>query len=93
MSEELKAADLNMDAIDQTCMILKIDGDGCRLMREAAVEVYGKKEKKTRKKRAPSKYNIFMGECVKGKTGDVKVRFKECAVEWKEEKIKRGVEV
>ena len=92
MSEELRAADLNMDAIDRTCMILGLDDAGCGLMREAAVEVYGKKEKKPRKKRKPSEYNIHMGKCVKGKTGDVKVRFKECAIEWNEKKKKRGLE-
>lgn len=91
MSEELKASDLNMDAIDQTCMILKIEDDGCRLMREAAIEVYGKKEKKTRKKRAPSEYNIFIGECIKAGEGPVPERMKACAIDWKEEKIKRGI--
>jgi len=34
---------------------------------------------KTRAKRAPSKYNIFMGECVK-KGGD----FRKCAGKWKQ---------
>ena len=91
MNEELKAEDLNMDAIDQTCMILKIDGDGCRLMREAAIEVYGKKEKKPRKKREPSQYNLFVGECIKAKEGPVTERMKSCALEWKEEKKKRGI--
>lgn len=92
MSEELKAADLNMDAIDRTCMILKIDDDGCRLMREAAVEVYGKKEKKPRKKRAPSKYNLFIKDCIPSKTGPVKERMRACAVEWRTKKEKRGLE-
>lgn len=41
---------------------------------------------KTRRKRAPSKYNIFMGGCVKGKTGPIKNRFKSCAGEWKKNK-------
>jgi len=91
MGEELKASDLNMDAIDQTCMILKIDDDGCRLMRDAAITVYGKEEKKTRKKRAPSEYNIFIGECIKGETGPVPERMKTCAIEWKEEKKKKGI--
>ena len=91
MSEELKAADLNMDAIDKTCIILEIDDDGCKLMREAAVEVYGKKAKKTRKKRAPSQYNLFIGGCIKAKEGPVPERMKACAIEWKEEKIKRGI--
>ena len=92
MSEELRAEDLNMDAIDKTCVILEIDDAGCRLMREAAVEVYGKKEKKPRKKRAPSQYNLFIGDCIKAKEGPVTERMKACAVEWKEEKRKMGLE-
>lgn len=91
MSEELKAGDLNMDAIDQTCMILEIDGEGCKLMRDAAIAVYGEKEKKTRKKRAPSQYNLFIGACIKSKEGPVTERMKACAVEWKEEKKKKGI--
>ena len=42
--------------------------------------------KGTRAKRAPSQYNIFMGSCVKGKSGDIKVRFKACVEEWKRKK-------
>jgi len=42
--------------------------------------------KGTRAKRAPSPYNIFMGSCVKGKSGDIKTRFKACVEEWKKKK-------
>lgn len=38
---------------------------------------------KSKSKRKPSKYNIFMGKCVKGKTGEIKTRFKACVMEWK----------
>lgn len=90
MSEELKAEDLNMDAIDQTCMILEIDDDGCKLMRDAAIEVYGEKEKKTKKKRAPSKYNIFIGKCIKERSEGEPVQeaMKKCAIKWRTEKEK-----
>ena len=37
-------------------------------------------------KRAPSKYNVFMGSCVKGKTGAIKDRFRSCVSEWKMKK-------
>ena len=37
-------------------------------------------------KRAPSEYNIFMGTCVKGKSGDITNRFKSCVLEWKARK-------
>jgi len=48
----------------------------------------GKAGKVKRAKRAPSAYNIFLGQCVKGKTGDIKVRFKSCVEEWKKKKGK-----
>jgi len=34
-------------------------------------------------KRAPSKYNIFMKDCLKSKTGPIQQRFKECAAKYK----------
>jgi len=40
-------------------------------------------EKQSKKKRAPSKYNIFMGKCVKSKSGKITTRLKKCATEWK----------
>ncbi len=44
--------------------------------------------RKAKKKRAPSKYNIFMGECVKKpKEGlDHKEKFRACATEYKASK-------
>jgi len=36
-----------------------------------------------RVKRAPSKYNIFMGECIKKHSGAIQERFKKCAAEYK----------
>lgn len=41
------------------------------------------KFKRTRGKRAPSTYNIFMGQCVKGKSGPIKERFRSCVTDWK----------
>ena len=39
-------------------------------------------------KRAPSAYNVFMGQCVKAKGNGrpVQERFSECVVEWKAKK-------
>jgi len=42
--------------------------------------------KSGRKKRTPSKYNIFIGRCMKGKSGPVPARMKECSAEWKKNK-------
>jgi len=39
-----------------------------------------------KKKRKPSRYNLFMGRCIKEKTGPVTQRFKECALEYKKKK-------
>ena len=39
-----------------------------------------------RKKRSPSAYNIFMGKCIKGKSGAIQTRFRECALEYKKQK-------
>jgi len=41
---------------------------------------------KTKRTRAPSQYNIHMGQCVKSKTGPIKERFSFCAAEWKKKK-------
>lgn len=41
---------------------------------------------KERKKRKPSAYNIFMGSCVKGKSGRIQDRFKSCAADWRSKK-------
>ena len=46
----------------------------------------GAKAREKRAKRAPSAYNIHMGQCVKSKTGPIKDRFRSCAAEWKEKK-------
>jgi hypothetical protein len=39
-----------------------------------------------RGKRAPSKYNLHMKECLKRKSGPIQARFKECAAEYKKKK-------
>ena len=44
---------------------------------------------KVRGKRAPSAYNQFMGSCVRGKSGAIQDRFRECALEWKAQKERR----
>ena len=41
---------------------------------------------KAKKKRAPSKYNLFMKECIKSKDGPIQERFKTCAFEYKKQK-------
>lgn len=43
-----------------------------------------------RRKRAPSAYNRFMGDCIRGGSADVPVpqRMKACSVQWKEKKAK-----
>ena len=40
----------------------------------------------TKKKRKPSKYNLFMKECIKRKTGPIQERFIQCAAEYKQQK-------
>jgi len=39
-----------------------------------------------RGKRAPSQYNIFMGECIREKTGAIQERLRACALEWRQKK-------
>lgn len=37
-------------------------------------------------KRAPNAYNVFIGQCVRSKTGPVTERFRACVAEWKTKK-------
>ena len=70
-----------VDDLEKACMALNLDEDQCSLVREAAESICTAKG--PRGKRAPSEYNLFMGKCVKEKTGPIKERFKSCVVEWK----------
>ena len=71
----------NLDAL---CGMLELDGDKCFLMKGTVLEIIEEaKVKPAKKKRKPSEYNIFIGECVPKKTGPVKERFKECVIAWK----------
>jgi len=47
----------------------------------------GRGAREGRAKRAPSKYNLFMGACVKSRPAGQPVaeRFSECVVEWKKQ--------
>ncbi|MEM2445744.1 MAG: hypothetical protein QW734_03715 [Candidatus Bathyarchaeia archaeon] len=38
---------------------------------------------KSKNKRKPSAYNLFMKDCIKQKSGTIQERFKECAKEYK----------
>lgn len=62
--------------------------DGIPKNKQEARAIKGvSKEKK--KKRAPSKYNIFIGGCMKGcgkETEPCTDRMKSCAIKWKQEK-------
>jgi hypothetical protein len=73
----------DFDVIDQVCLSLNLDEEQCGLIKEAAEEYCKSKRKGQRGK---SEYQVFMGECVKGKSGPMKERFRECAKEWR----KRG---
>jgi len=42
--------------------------------------------RRIRSKRAPSAYNLFMRDCIKGKSGPIQQRFKACALEYKQRK-------
>jgi hypothetical protein len=84
--KSVEADELNMDVLDQVCVTLQLTDEQCAIIREAAEELC--KEKREKGKRQPSKFNIFMGKCVKEKKGVVKERFKECVKEWKAEQKK-----
>lgn len=38
--------------------------------------------------RGKSKYNLFIGECIRGGTGPITERMKGCAAEWRKQKGK-----
>lgn len=80
---KVEAEGLHMDSLDEACLALQLTEEQCSIIREAAQEICTEKAKK---KRAPSEFNIFIGSCVKEKTGPVPERFKSCVVEWKKKK-------
>ena len=51
-----------------------------------AIKVDCRPSKRGGRTRALSPYNKFIGSCVKGKSGPVKTRFRECAKEWRRKK-------
>jgi len=57
-----------------------------RMIREEIANAMATVPKGARAKRAPSKYNLWIKECIPGKTGAIQDRFKACASEYK----KRG---
>jgi hypothetical protein len=82
--KSVEADELNMDVLDQACVALQLTDEQCAIIREAAEELCkGKREKG---KRQPSEFNIFIGKCVKEKTGPITERFKKCVGEWKVQK-------
>jgi hypothetical protein len=71
----------DFDVLEQVCISFNLDEEQCNVIREAAEEYC---RSRSRGKRGKSEYQVFMGECVKGKSGPVKERFRECAKEWRE---------
>jgi len=55
-------------------------------MLKARIEALERGGGTRRSKRAPSKYNLFMKECIKGKSGPIQERFRACALEYKKHK-------
>ncbi len=58
------------------------------IVRRVVSEELSKIKTTSRGKRKPSKYNLFMKECIKGKEGAIQDRFRACALEYKEKKEK-----
>lgn len=77
--------DENLEAV---CSTLALDENKCFLMKGMVTEIVGdaKECKLAKKKRVPSLFNLFIGSCIKEKTGPVPERFRSCVVEWKEKK-------
>lgn len=72
-----------MDVLDQVCIALGLSDEQCAIIREAAEQIC---KAKASKKRKPSEYNVFIGECVKQESGPVTERFKRCVLKWKQKK-------
>jgi len=54
-----------------------------QIVREVLAEMLAEMPR-TRKKRAPSAYNLYMKECIPTKTGPIQERFRQCAREYKQ---------
>lgn len=87
LDEKLEEKDISKEQIN---LIFKVKTDLNKLD-------ICKPERVTRKKRKPSKYNIFIGECLRGEVPEVKFKegevqpekMRACAVQWKEVKKKQ----
>ena len=82
----IEAIDNNADKLNYIKNVL----DSCSLV--------GTPQKKTKKKRRPSGYNLFIGECMKPTPHYLGKPMKECAADWKtanketwNQKAKEGV--
>jgi len=87
--KQVIAEELDLDVFEQACIALGLADEQCSIMREAAEAICTEKGKK---KRQPSRYNLFIAECVPKKTGPVTERFKQCAIEYKKQKEREKVE-
>lgn len=74
------------EKLEGLCEALKLDDNKCFLMKDVFYEILSEAPSKTRRKRAPSEYNKFIGKCIRSRTGPITSRMKECASEWKERK-------
>ena len=84
------AEELHLDDLDKVCLAFNLTEEQCAVIREAFEQMCT--ARKGKKKRAPSAYNIFIGECVPKETGPVTERFKRCARKYKVEKEKGKIE-
>jgi len=77
--------------VSDLCRKLELTNEQCYQILDSIPKICPCLERKG-KARAKSAYQVFMGECIKGKAKDgaaVPQRMKECASEWKTEKEKR----
>ena len=83
LARESVEAEFQLDELDQLCLALNLDEAGCHLLKQAFKEYC--KAKGGRRKRKPSAYNIFMGECIRRRPKGESVReaMKRCAEEWR----------
>ena len=76
------------------CKQLNLTVDNCEILIDYLKDYCPVEPKKTigksKTKRKPSTYNVFMGECVKARPKDQVVQnaFKACAAKYREEKAK-----
>ena len=86
--KNVEVEDLQLDALDQVCLVFNLTDEQCSIIREAAEEIC---KEKAVKREVRSDYQNFISDCMKAKKikkfEEASKAMKECAITWKQTKM------